>query len=59
MNKNKDILELLSKYNQEHIINLLNNIDEPKKQELIKQINNIDFQQLTELYQNTRKNRKK
>ena len=56
MNKNKDILELLSKYNQEHIINLLNNIDEPKKQELIKQINNIDFQQLTELYQNTRKN---
>ena len=55
MDKNEEILQLLKEYNQEHIINLLNKLEEPKKQELLEQINKIDFHQIMELYDNTKK----
>lgn len=55
MEKNQEIIELLKKYHQEHIIQLLQNLEETKKQELVEQINKIDFHQMTELYENTKK----
>ena len=55
MDKTQDIISLLSKYNQTHIIDLLNKLEGEKKQELIEQINNIDFEKIMELYDNTKK----
>ena len=55
MDKNDEIIELLKTYKQEHIIKLLEKLDETKKQELIEQINKIDFHQIMELYDNTKK----
>lgn len=49
------MIDVLKEYNQEHIINLLNKLEEPKKQELLEQINKIDFHQIMELYDNTKK----
>ena len=34
MDKNEEIIKLLKEYNQEHIIELLNKLDENKKEEL-------------------------
>ena len=53
--KIQDVVDVLKEYNQEHIINLLNKLEEPKKQELLEQINKIDFHQIMELYDNTKK----
>ena len=55
MDKTQDIVNILKIYNQEHIINLLNKLDEQKKWELIEQISKIDFHQIMELYDNTKK----
>ena len=55
MDKVQDTIDLLKMYNQEHIIKLLEKLDENKKQELIEQISKIDFHQLKELYDNTKK----
>lgn len=55
MDKNNEIIELLKTYKQEHIIKLLEKLDETKKQELIEQINKIDFHQIMELYYNTKR----
>ena len=55
MDKTQDVEELLKSYNQTHIIDLLNKLDEDKKQELIEQINKIDLHQIMELYENTKK----
>lgn len=55
MEKTQDIIDMLKTYNQEHIIKLLNTLDEVKKEELLNQIQNIDFHQIMELYDNTKK----
>ena len=55
MNKEQDVIKMLESYNQNHIINLLKNLDEVKKQELLDQIEKIDFHQVMELYDNTKK----
>ena len=55
MDKVQDIVDILHVYNQEHIVNWLNKLDEVKQRELIEQINNIDFHQMMELYDNTKK----
>ena len=55
MNKEQDVIKMLESYNQNHIINLLKNLDEVKKQELLEQIEKIDFHQVMELYDNTKK----
>ena len=57
MDKKQEAIELLKRYNQEHIIRFLDKLDEEKQEELIKQINRIDFHQITELYNNTKKER--
>ena len=46
----KDYVELLKKYNQEHILKYVNMVDENKKKDLIQQIEKLDFEQLEELY---------
>ena len=51
----KECIEILKKYNQGHIIKFLEKIDEEKKLELIKQIKSINFEQIIELYNNTKK----
>ena len=55
MNKMRNTIDTLKKYNQCHIIKLLKSLDEKKQEELIEQIEKIDFQQITELYNNTKK----
>ncbi len=55
MDKLQDVIELLKKYNQEHIIEFMNTLDEKEKENLENQILQIDFHQLLELYDNTKK----
>ncbi len=55
MEKNEEIIQSLKTYNQEHIIKLLENLDEEKKEDLLEQLNNIDFHQMMELYERTKK----
>ena len=55
MDKEQEIIGLLKTYNQEHIINLLHKLENNEKQDLIKQIEQIDFHQISELYENTKK----
>ena len=55
MDKVQDAIDILKMYNQEHIIKLLEKLDEEQKTELIEQINHIDFHQIMELYDNTKK----
>ena len=50
MDKEQELIQLLEKYNQDHIIKLLKKIDGAKRKELIEQIGNIDFDQIMELY---------
>ena len=55
MDKVQDTIDILRIYNQEHIIKLIEKLDEDKKQALVEQISKIDFHQLKELYDNTKK----
>ena len=55
MDKINETIETLKQYGQEHIVRLLEKLDEEKKQELIEQIGHIDFHQMMELYENTKK----
>ena len=55
MDKKQETIELLKQYNQEHIITILEKLDNEKQRELIDQIQRIDFHQITELYNNTKK----
>ena len=55
MNKMHNAINILEKYNQEHIIKLLEELGEKEQKELIDQIERIDFQQISELYKNTKK----
>lgn len=55
MDKAAEAMEILKQYDQEHIIDLLNKLDQEKRQELLEQINKIDFHQIMELYDNTKK----
>lgn len=50
--KEEKVLEILKKYNQEHIIKFLQTLEENKKEELINQILKIDFEQIQKLYEN-------
>lgn len=45
--------EILNKYKQEHIIEVINKSDEKVKSKLINQVLRIDFDELKELYEKT------
>lgn len=55
MEKKQETIKILKEYNQEHIIKILEKLDEKKQSELIKQVQTIDFHQIMELYNNTKK----
>ena len=55
MDKLQDAVDILKVYNQEHVIKLLEKLNAEEKEELLEQINKIDFQQMKELYDNTKK----
>ena len=57
MDKLQDIVDILHMYNQEHIVNWLNKLDEVKQRELIEQINNIDFENIENTLEIIGKNR--
>ncbi len=46
---------ILKKYNQEHLLNGFDNLDENKKDKLLEQILNVDFELINSLYANTKK----
>ena len=46
---------ILKKYNQEHLLNGYENLDEKKQKKLLDQIMNIDFELIKSLYANTTK----
>lgn len=47
-------IEILEKYNQNHIIKHLKNLNENDKENLVEQINEIDFEEIITLYNNTK-----
>ncbi len=53
MDKNKKMIDILTKNNQEHIISLLQKTE--YNEELVEQINNINFDLMAELYETTKK----
>ena len=53
--KIEEIRQILKKYNQEHLLNGYDNLDENKQKELIKQIENLDFELINSLYNNKKK----
>ncbi len=50
----EEVKDILKKYNQEHLLNGYENLDEKKKKELLNQILNIDFELINSLYSNTK-----
>ena len=55
MDKKQEVIDTLKEYNQDHIIRLIEKLDEEKQNRLIKQIQSIDLHQIMELYNNTKK----
>ncbi|MCF0125926.1 MAG: UTP--glucose-1-phosphate uridylyltransferase [Clostridia bacterium] len=55
MDKEQIAINTLKKYNQNHIIKILEKLENPKKQELIEQILKTNFEQIMGLYENTKK----
>lgn len=55
MDKTQDTIELLRTYGQEHVIQLIEQLEGKEKEELIEQINKIDIHQIMELYDTTKK----
>ncbi len=55
----KNYEEVLKKYNQEHLLKYIDNLDEKKKKELLKEIENIDFEKIEELYKISKRDKDK
>ena len=51
----EEIKALLKKYNQEHLLNHYDKLDEHHKKELLDEIENIDFDLVKSLYEKTKK----
>lgn len=45
-----DTMQILKKYNQEHLLNFYDELTEPEKETLLSQIHNIDFDKINKLY---------
>lgn len=55
INELEEAKVILKKFNQEHLLNGYEKLDDKKKQELLNQILNIDFELIKSLYNNTKK----
>ena len=55
INKLEEAKVILKKFNQEHLLNGYEKLDDKKKKELLEQILNIDFELIKSLYNNTTK----
>ena len=55
MDQKQEAIEKLKKYHQEHIINILEMLEEQKQKKLIEQVLTIDFEQIEKLYEDTKK----
>lgn len=53
----KEIIELLEKYEQHHIVEHINKLNKEEKEKIIEQIKEIDFEELTNLYKRTQEPR--
>jgi len=53
--KNLEIENLLKKYNQTNLINMMNEFSEDEEKKIIEQLKNIDLEKITELYNTTKK----
>ena len=51
----EEVKSILKKYNQEHLLNGFENLEERKQKKLLEQILNIDFDLINSLYQNNTK----
>ena len=51
----EEIKYILKKYNQEHLLNGYDKLEENKRKELLEQISSIDFELIHSLYNNTKK----
>lgn len=54
-NKYNEAKKILEQYNQIHLLLQYNELDDAKKEHLLNQIFNIDFNQIGELYEQTKK----
>lgn len=50
MNRLEEIKAILTEYNQQHVINFFEELNEYEKQTLLQQIENIDFQLVSKIY---------
>ena len=55
MDKKQETIKILKKHNQDHIIRLLEKLNGEKQEQLINQVKEINFDQIMELYNNTKK----
>ena len=51
----KEVIQILEKYHQEHLLNYANLLSEEQEKQLEEQILRIDFEQLNTLYKETQK----
>ena len=58
-NQEKQAIEILKKYNQNHIVEHINRLEENEKEKIIKQIQETDFEEIINLYKKTKTERKK
>lgn len=52
--KYSTIKEKLNNYNQNHLLNFYETLEDEKKEKLLNQINEIDFEQINDLYEKTK-----
>ena len=55
----EEIRSILKKYNQEHLLNMYNDLDYQKQKILLNQLENIDYNLINSLYENTKEEEQK
>lgn len=58
IDKLSKVKEILTKYNQEHLLYFYNELSDDQKETLLNQLLNIDFEEILNLYKNSMKNDK-
>ena len=58
-NEERETIEILEKYNQHHIVEHMEKLDNNNKTKIVKQIKDINFEEMKDLYNKTKTNREK